>query len=502
MHQTITQPKLFKRRQPSTQDHCPPVRIGNSQGISCDGTVQKPPSDIMAEVRILKMTEFEFRKSVYNRFDSSKPLEPGDVFYEPVYENSEYDPAGRIFESIRYGTESLNFLSGFRGCGKTTELKRLRKMLEDEGYVVLYADALDFLLPSEPLEISDFLVTLVMAFSEQVDEALHTKTLAESYFRRFVNFLTRTKVELSGVDVGTSLTEIAKLNIKLSLKQDPTFREQLREKLRHVIGQVKQEIDDIVSVCLKALAENHEDHSGVVFILDNFEQFRDQVGEKATVVTSISALLDNYRNDFQLNGVHCVYTVPPWVKFTIPGAGLANIRLLYNVKVLKNDQQNPRKRDLLGHEKMQKVIFRRLPSADFRRLFGDVDYSILDPLIDNSGGHLSDLINMVQQLIPISRILPVTTDNIQRVISEYRARFRALPVNDAQWLHEIGEHRDNMLRDKSPESVRQMSSFLDQHYVMIYFNGEEWYDIHPIIRNEVAMIVAREARLQAQKKSG
>ncbi len=123
----------------------------------------------------------------------------------------------------------------------------------------------------------------------------------------------------------------------------------------------------------------------------------------------------------------------------------------------------------------------------------------MDRLLENSGGHLSDLINLMAQTILDGKSLPIGKEVTDRVINEYRARFSGLPSNYASWLYEIGLHRDKMLKDNSPESVRQMSFFLDQHYVMIYFNGEEWYDIHPIIRDEVAEIVARDASLEKAK---
>src|SRR5882724_6872751 len=89
------------------------------------------------------------------------PLEPGSDLYEPLYDNNPDDPVSLIFRDIDFNeVQSLNFISGFRGSGKTTELFRLRKKLRNEGYFVAYANALDYLLPSEPVDVSDFLIVL------------------------------------------------------------------------------------------------------------------------------------------------------------------------------------------------------------------------------------------------------------------------------------------------------------------------------------------------------
>jgi hypothetical protein len=56
-------------------------------------------------------------------------------------------------------------------------------------------------------------------------------------------------------------------------------------------------------------------------------------------------------------------------------------------------------------------------------------------------------------------------------------------------------NRDSLLEDTSTESIHQMTVFLDTHCVMIHRNGKEWYDVHPIIRDEIAEIVKREQDL-------
>jgi hypothetical protein len=83
-----------------------------------------------------------------------------------------------------------------------------------------------------------------------------------------------------------------------------------------------------------------------------------------------------------------------------------------------------------------------------------------------------------------------------------RSSFLPIPIKNAIWLNEIGQKRDCLLRDTSAESVRQMTSFLDSHCVMIHRNGNDWYDVHPIIRDEIAEIVKREQDLSkdASKK--
>ena len=107
-------------------------------------------------------------KFVYRQVED-RPLEAGDPRYQPPYDHPGCeDPIRLLQNDIEYAdTEGLNLFSGFRGSGKTTELFRLRQRLSDLGYVVLYADALQYINPALPIEISGMLIVLAGAFSDK-----------------------------------------------------------------------------------------------------------------------------------------------------------------------------------------------------------------------------------------------------------------------------------------------------------------------------------------------
>jgi hypothetical protein len=95
-------------------------------------------------------------KQLYGNL-ADEALQPDSPFYEPVYQELGLDdPVQQIATLIDFdGAESIRLFSGFRGSGKTTELLRLRRLLEDRGYFVLYADALNYVNAAEPIEITD-----------------------------------------------------------------------------------------------------------------------------------------------------------------------------------------------------------------------------------------------------------------------------------------------------------------------------------------------------------
>jgi len=87
---------------------------------------------------------FRFLKDMHVRV-VDEPLIPGSAFYEPLHEgNIQDDPVARMFTSIAFTpVQSIQLFSGFSGSGKATELLRLKQRLEQAGFVVVYANALD-----------------------------------------------------------------------------------------------------------------------------------------------------------------------------------------------------------------------------------------------------------------------------------------------------------------------------------------------------------------------
>ena len=49
--------------------------------------------------------------------------------------------------------------------------------------------------------------------------------------------------------------------------------------------------------------------------------------------------------------------------------------------------------------------------------------------------------------------------------------------------------RATALPSSDAASANRMELFLDNHFVLYFVNGREWYDIHPLIRNEVTEVV-------------
>jgi hypothetical protein len=78
---------------------------------------------------------------------------------------------------------------------------------------------------------------------------------------------------------------------------------------------------------------------------------------------------------------------------------------------------------------------------------------------------------------------------IAHTINAARRDFLPIAQDDARWLAEIARVPATALPSTEATPVNRLARFLDSHFVLYFINADEWYDIHPLIRDEVAEVV-------------
>jgi len=447
-------------------------------------------------------------RSVYRNLQDH-PLEPGDDFYEPIYKpTSDADePIDRLQKAIEWAeVESIQFFSGFRGSGKTTELKRLKKRLEEKGYFVVMCDALDYVNMSAPIDITDLLLVLAGAFSDRLKGDTGVDVLKESYWTRLKNFLTRTNVSLE--EVSLSMEGDFGADLKFALKNDPSFRKRLQDSLATHLAALKRETYQFFEDAIKAI---HSRSSGkpdrpVIFIVDSLEQIRGSLSNELEVIHSVESLFSNHIDALRIPYIHLIYTVPPWLKFLLKQI---KVELIPSVRQWSNDP--PRTPFDPGNESLRRVLQRRcrgkgIPSDAAQQLFGDpivpAGPSGADPLIAVCGGHFRDLLLLARETLLRANAIPLTKETMDSAIASVRSNFLPIAGKDALWLDRIARNRHPS--HDTPDDAGRLARFLDTHVVLyLRTNGDEWYDVHPLVRPEVERIVqlAKQDSL-AEKASG
>ncbi len=433
-----------------------------------------------------------FLKALYQRLDD-RSLEPGDPLYEPIYSRAGCeDPVALMRKHVEFSdTESIQMLSGFRGSGKTTELFRLKRDLESQGYVVLYGDALEYLNPAQEIDISDLLIVLAGTFSDALEKEGLKSLGKDSYWDRFRNYLTTTHVTLdeAGLKAGGELTGA---DLKFKLKTTPTFRQMLRGKLEKRTGELKQNVDLFFEDGVKAVRQKRgEKFPGVVFLFDQMEQIRGTLSTEQSVIDSVVRLFAQNLKMLEMPYVHMVYTVPPWLKFVFPNLG-CKLQILPSIRQWDKDLNRTKCSD--GWGALQNLVRRRFDGGDFQQFFGakGAGHAQADRLIAVCGGHFRDLLLLLREAVLRAQTLPVDDGVIQSAINAVRGNFLPIAIEDAKWLDQIARLRSAALPTTGQSDVNRLTRFLDTHFVLYFTNGTEWYDIHPLIREEVEAIVARQ----------
>lgn len=375
-------------------------------------------------------------------------------------------------------SESLNLFLGFRGSGKTTELFRLRERLVNKGYIVLYANALNYINPADRIEISNLLIVLAGAFSDALQEEYHIDLRGETYWTRLKNWLAATDVDIRELSLKTGA------DIKLELRTTPSFRQKLSQALSGRIGELHAEVIGFFEDGFKAIRQKAGTDAKVVFLFDSLEQIRGSLSNEQEVTRSVEVLFSNNLRLLEIPYLHVVYTVPPWLKFVLPGVRMV---VLPCVRTWDNDKE--RTTCVPGMEALRSLTGRRFSADGLKRFFGAEPFSRADRLIALSGGHFRDLLFLLQETVLRANDLPVSDEAIERAITEVRSMFLPISMDDARWLAEIERERASLLKTREPAEISRLTRFLDTHVVLYLRNGEEWYDVHPLVRDEVLHIV-------------
>ncbi len=441
--------------------------------------------------------------TIYQRLDD-KPLKPGEEayreFYQPVYSAPGCeDPVNLMHRHIKWSpVTSLQMFSGFSGSGKTTELLRLKQRLEDEGYIVLYADALNYLNPAEKIDITDLLIVLAGAYSDALEHELKIDIAGENYWERLKNYLLNTDVGMPDptvkMGVNGPLSYVvgglkAGLDLKLTLKTTPSFREKLQQAMANRIGELKNQVDKFIEDGVKAIRKaRDDDNARVVFIFDSLEQIRGSLFNEQEVIRSVERLFTNHLM-LHLPYVHAVYTVPPWLKFALPNT----VKLVLLPSIRQWDNDGARSRCDNGWDALRSLARKRFGEGGCKRVFGEPDaeghFPLADKIIGLCGGHFRDLLLLFREMLTRVEFLPVSEEVVDAAIVAVRRQFLPIPVENARWLHQIARLRQTALMTDRPEDVNRLTRFLDTHFVLYFTNGEDWYDIHPLIREEVEAII-------------
>ena len=417
----------------------------------------------------MKLEDNQFLKAFFNAV-SDRPLEPDDPCYVSLYDEAlaDADPVQQLARAVEWSTESVRLFSGYRGAGKSTELRRLKRQLEESGHLVFLCDMEDYLNLSTPVGVSDFLMAVAGSFDDAI-RAEHALGSLKSYWEALEGLLTGLKVERVSVSA---------VGFKASLKGDPTFKERLQKGMAGRLGALVADVREFCASRVAALrAHTNQPDGKVVLLLDSVEHIRGVFAIAEAVQRSVETLFAGHAAELRIPDMHVVYTVPPYLKVRDPHLGelYDGLEVLPSFKLHEQDGTPVEP----AYRAFEQVVDKR---GDWRRLLGQ-DRSVLHHLIRSSGGHLRHLLRLLANIALRTRTLPAPEGAVAAAIGQRKAQFLPIPHDDARWLAAIGQ--THQVEPQSPRETPSLSRFLDTHLVLCDRDGSEWYDVHPLIKEQV-----------------
>jgi AAA ATPase domain len=390
---------------------------------------------------------------------------------------------------------TCTLFTGHIGCGKSTELLRLRNELERDGFYVVYFESSEDLEIAD-VEIADVLLVIARRIAQELEESglrLHPtglNKLLQDVGKIFNAEVTGFKVKppkVAGVELGEMGVQAKEGEFSLSLaiaeltaktKSDAMLRRQMNQYLApkkvELVRTINQELLEPAIAQLKQRGKK-----GLVAIVDNLDRIDNTIKEFGKPQQEY-LFVD--QADYLKLGCHLVYTIPLALLFS-NSYGMLTQRFEdpYVLPMV------PAKlRDGTVHEEgmkllQQMVLARAFPQLDAAERRGKVteifeSAELLDRLCRTSGGHVRDLLMLLNSWIVEEMKLPLTNPTLETVIRSRRnAMTRAVSERERELLEQV-----KITKKVSDEEGYQ--KLIRSRFVFEYQDEDgSWYDVNPIL---------------------
>ena len=383
----------------------------------------------------------------------------------------------RTITKISPNIPTCQLFTGHLGCGKSTELLRLKAELEAQDFHVVYFES-THVLEMVDIDITDILLAIAGLVSENL-EAMKLR-VQPSYFTKLfselVDFL-QTPLEL-GVEAELSVG-IAKITAKT--KESPQLRRRLRDYLEprteNILQSINQQLLDRANLELKARGKK-----GLVVIVDNLDRVAVRPLPSGRSLPEY-LFIDRGEQLRKLN-CHIVYTIPLALTFSNDSAELQH-RLGGGVapKVLPMIPVRQRSGEIntegLGLMR-QMVLARAFPDRSptdrlnlVTQLFDHLD--TLDRLCLISGGHVRDLLGLLFDCLR-EQDPPFDRKCVELVIQRQRDyRANAIDLDESELILQV-------IQDQRVRGNVEYDILLRSLFVFEYRDHQGvWFALNPVL---------------------
>ena len=365
---------------------------------------------------------------------------------------------------------------GHRGCGKSTELRRIQKDLHlPRLYYVVFADT-ERDLDLNNLRYPDVLLYLAARLTAELEA--DGVSVQPAYFKRLENwFADRVEVEeeakefvrqaRAGAQVQAGLPFVGKLFTEISkaLKTNSSYKQVLRRTLQNYFTDFAEAFNHLIEATDEAVRRADKGQR-ILFVVDGLDRLPG--GDAQTFFIKDVHQLQQVRGLFMYCApIHLIY------EYNTIQQSFTNVFKLPMIKVENADGS----RNQAGWDAMRTMLHRRAP----RELFDD---GVADKLIAHSGGHPRDLLRLLQYAFTYGEHdrfdLDAARSAVRSVATELQ---RILNADDYELLARI----DSTM---APPPTDDRTRDLLYNLALLEYNDYYWRS-HPAIRTIDAYRKAR-----------
>ncbi len=419
----------------------------------------------------------------FNACNPSKTLKVEQPEDQKYYVDFAPVRGGNVIQRLRRTIVQTNaatcqLFTGHIGCGKSTELFRLKADLEQQKFHVVYFES------SADLDMADVDVSdILLAITRQVSASLEKVgiRLKPTYFIKLfgeiADFL-QTPIDFSA-EAGFSLPMgLGKVTAKT--KDSPKLRSQLRQYLEPRTSNILEAINqEVLGRATELLRE--QGYAGLVVIIDNLD--RVDSSPKSTGRSQPEYLFIDRGEQLKKLNCHVVYTIPLVLIFSNELSTLTN---RFGVKPTVLPMVKVKARDGTDHDEglklmRQMVMMRAFPTLTAAEQLEHVlevfdSAATLDRLCRVSGGHVRNLLVLLYSCLQESDP-PIQQSCLEMVIREYRDDLISA-ISNEEWdlLRHILQNQDNV------KGEEEYQTLLRSMFLFEYRDDEgRWFDINPAI---------------------
>jgi DNA polymerase III delta prime subunit len=376
-----------------------------------------------------------------------------------------------------------SLFTGHRGVGKTTELKRLKRLLERTGredrVFVSFLSAARCMAPEEDIAPQDIVINIARQLVTDLEAQgmSFTGSRVKQFFEEIGEVLGR-KVDLSDLKLKFGTDEMG-AEIGFVLQRAPALRPVLRELLTERQATLYDLINEVILTPATAWLKERG-YGKILVIVDELDRVSPKPAPNGRATYQEFVFLQNAS---VLRSLRCdtLYTVPIDLAWSsqrtslVESYGVQQIHLLPVIPVRTRDGAD----DIRGLDALCQIINRRARQAETEAndLFRNPE--VLRRLAGLSGGYLRNLFRVLRSIIDRSEGLPLEEPAVQRAV-------RRQAVELGVTLAAKPRHREVLQHVHTTKQAIDDSDLwnelLKYQYVFPYEDEAGiWYDWNPLL---------------------